>query len=1401
MENLGNRIKQLRESHKLTQKELAERLGVSAQAISKWENNVNQPDVSTVRRLCAIFEISVDEFLQENAPPANASSETNKTETAQSEKLSQRKRLWMIFSACAAAVLAFIVTFLCIFIPLSLRDNKPLSSKAIYKKVDPSVFFIEIELENGDKQGGSGFFIDDKGTAVTNYHVIQGGKSGRIVLANGKEYELESVLGKDKHSDLVVIKIDIAKSKPVKLADSLNVQTGDRVYTIGYPESFLLGVESSTFTEGIISKASYTLEGVEYIQTNADITHGNSGGVLLNDKGEVIGITTGAIQINGASYMNLALPANNILRIDKTEYVLPLDEFTEKVREYTVYFMSDDSEYDTRTVLSGEQVESIKAPSNKTGYTFTGWYTDKNATIPYDFNNEVTQDLWLYAGWKANRYTLTFAKGAENVTGAVLNITAEYGKNITLPACTYILPDYRFAGWEYDGKIYQANATVKNLSSKDGDVLTLTATWEKIKKYTLSFAKGAENATGSVANVVAEFNQTVTLPACTFTLPDYRFTGWEYNGKTYQAGEVVQNLTDKDGDVLTLTATWEKIKRYTVFFEMGNSEAQGTLPNPFVAEVGKNYVLPTPSISCKGWNLLGWQIKGTSTTYAFGASVRDLTQEDGGEVTLVAAWERKKFCIGFALGMADSDNFLQTITYGDTLTLPSASDCPRAGYTLTGWQWNGTTYPAGGEIENFYTDLPLAEFKAVWQGNTYSVKYVVIKNAETSDFVIKEAEFVYGSGYTWATEIDGFEKEGYRIASWQWKDRNKTFTAGAVASPLDENATVELYAVIKPVTFTVIILDVNGGELRSMTMQYGQDLRLEKCLGVVTDGYYYAKTGTILNADKTEYTGDPRYACAQQGGVVYLSPDYQEMKYEILLQVDWVDKNGEQHTAYLDENGNKHENGGYTYWVTLDYSQEFILPTPTIEGHAFHGWDYYKWPALDEALAVYQGGDVICKFTENVGFDVIPPVAQFVAKLTPYQYTVRYDGNGAQLGSMSNGSGTYGTAFTFANNAYIKSGCTFGGWLCGDTLYFKDDTPYFIPAYDGEIIVLKARWISYEGAGTQENPYLISTYEDLFNLSVFMKEQPAFRSAHYLMTADIDCQGKILYSIDAYTKNKFTDGEFTGVFDGGGHVIKNAVFAYTEGSGCKGLFGDTLGATIKNLGVVDYAMEQTASSTRSTSAPLVAVMYGGTIENCYTYGNFSAPIGAYMGGMIGYMSGGTVKNCKASGTLSVHYDIITANSSEFYIGGFVGSTSGTFEHCYTDMDISITVGNYQQIPRIYLGGFAGNATSNADFNQCITTGNINAPTSFFEPASDGATFHGKFSGGLRWADSSFTGCDTCYTSADAVYTVDFIHNENVAAKPNTELKSLSWLKENLGFDDTLWTEKDGALLLKAFMRE
>ena len=197
-----------------------------------------------------------------------------------------------------------------------------------------------------------------------------------------------------------------------------------------------------------------------------------------------------------------------------------------------------------------------------------------------------------------------------------------------------------------------------------------------------------------------------------------------------------------------------------------------------------------------------------------------------------------------------------------------------------------------------------------------------------------------------------------------------------------------------------------------------------------------------------------------------------------------------------------------------------------------------------------------------------------------------------------------------------------------------------------------------------------------------------------------------------------------------------------------------------------------------------------------------------MGGMIGRMTSGTVRNCKSSGTISVCYNEKSTTVASYYVGGFVGGVNGGYaytaanlEYCYTDTDIVLTADEYNQIPRLYVGGFTGDVYSVA-FTKCIATGNLSMD--IVNVGTDGTTFHGKFNGGLRWGNGSLSGyCIEfvdCYTSLDAVYNVDFVDDGSVTAKPNMELKSLSWLKENLGFDDTVWAEKDGIILLRSFIR-
>src|SRR5256884_2874665 len=157
---------------------------------------------------------------------------------------------------------------------------------------------------------GSGFIIDPKGYILTNNHVIDGATRITIGLLTGERFR-GKVIGVDKETDLAVIKIDASRDLPVlKLGDSNAADVGDWVLAIGSP----FGLDQ-TVTAGIISKkereSPYFTSFQRFIQTDAAINRGNSGGPLVNMRGEVIGMNSQIATVSGDyNGIGFALPAN-----------------------------------------------------------------------------------------------------------------------------------------------------------------------------------------------------------------------------------------------------------------------------------------------------------------------------------------------------------------------------------------------------------------------------------------------------------------------------------------------------------------------------------------------------------------------------------------------------------------------------------------------------------------------------------------------------------------------------------------------------------------------------------------------------------------------------------------------------------------------------------------------------------------------------------------------------------------------------------------------------------------------------------------------------------------------------------------------------------------------------------
>ncbi|MDR0861502.1 MAG: trypsin-like peptidase domain-containing protein [Oscillospiraceae bacterium] len=212
----------------------------------------------------------------------------------------------------------------------------PLNAEEIYAKSSPAVFHLEMFDEDELFIGsGSGFFISETGLAVTNCHVIADVVSAKILMMNGEIHDVTGIYDLALKTDCALIQISPEQSYEgpanesfpyLELGDSSSLITGSTIYTIGSPFGL-----NSTLTRGIISTSLRSINGQEFVQIDAPISPGSSGGALLNVYGQAIGITSAAF--TGGQSLNLAMPIN-VLNALKRDTLHDLGSYSPAGLEY-----------------------------------------------------------------------------------------------------------------------------------------------------------------------------------------------------------------------------------------------------------------------------------------------------------------------------------------------------------------------------------------------------------------------------------------------------------------------------------------------------------------------------------------------------------------------------------------------------------------------------------------------------------------------------------------------------------------------------------------------------------------------------------------------------------------------------------------------------------------------------------------------------------------------------------------------------------------------------------------------------------------------------------------------------------------------------------------------------------
>jgi len=260
----------------------------------------------------------------------------------------------------------------------------PLTTAQIAKKVSPAVVVIAGKTDSGDVQG-SGFIVSKDGKIVTNLHVIRDMKTASVRIPNGppsggwrilgEVFDSLSVLATDESRDLAIVKVRGSDLPVLNLGNSDALTVGEPVVIVGSPQ----GLEG-TITAGILSAVRDSGEGFNILQTDAAVNPGNSGGPLVNSKGQAIGVVS--FKLRSSEGLNFAIPINYVRALlTNLHEPVPLEQMPRRTGKTAPSVVPPSGDSNGPSLF--ETYQWLRSIIDSGNYTYTGTIVGEPSDIKF----------------------------------------------------------------------------------------------------------------------------------------------------------------------------------------------------------------------------------------------------------------------------------------------------------------------------------------------------------------------------------------------------------------------------------------------------------------------------------------------------------------------------------------------------------------------------------------------------------------------------------------------------------------------------------------------------------------------------------------------------------------------------------------------------------------------------------------------------------------------------------------------------------------------------------------------------------------------------------------------------------------------------------------------------------